>query len=193
MGFAPSYGWWRSRTSFGQKYAISGDTVLVVGRDDVYNGIKSDSLYVFACNGAELCRWSRLWPVMEHQETFLPKHCHQHWLSSGGNYSNFVCGNSRDLTYVFASNGTERVQMARIVANAGAAGDYFGICVAISGDTLVVGAYSDDDSGNFSGSTFVFPTLALDEYLAKLVANTGAAEHGFGLCFHQRWHYSDGN
>ena len=33
--------------------------------------------------------------------------------------------------------------------------DYFGK-VSVSGDTVVVGAYADDDAGNSSGSAYVF-------------------------------------
>ena len=48
--------------------------------------------------------------------------------------------------------------MAKLTAADAAAGDWFGISVAIDGDTVVVGAYYDDDGGSYSGSVYVFRT-----------------------------------
>ena len=45
---------------------------------------------------------------------------------------------------------------AKLTAADGAADDEFGISVTIDGDTLVVGAYQDDENGDNSGSAYVF-------------------------------------
>ena len=45
---------------------------------------------------------------------------------------------------------------AKLTARDGAAGDFFGYSVSISGDTVLVGAYGDDDKGSKSGSAYVF-------------------------------------
>ena len=50
--------------------------------------------------------------------------------------------------YVFVRQGATWAQQARLSALDGAAGDRFGAAVALSGDTLVVGAYSDDLGAN---------------------------------------------
>ena len=47
-------------------------------------------------------------------------------------------------------------QTAKLTASDGAEGDYFGISVSISGNTVVVGANGDDDNGSTSGSACVF-------------------------------------
>ncbi|MCK4626903.1 MAG: FG-GAP repeat protein, partial [Phycisphaerae bacterium] len=47
-------------------------------------------------------------------------------------------------------------QQAKLTADDGAANDYFGISVAISGSYAVAGAQYDDDNGNQSGSAYVF-------------------------------------
>ena len=39
-------------------------------------------------------------------------------------------------------------QLAKLLANDGAAGDHFGVSVAISGATAIVGARQDDVNGN---------------------------------------------
>ena len=57
-----------------------------------------------------------------------------------------------DLTKNIEDEGFE----TKITASDGAESDYFGVSVAIDGNTLVVGAYNDDDNGNDSGSVYVF-------------------------------------
>ena len=63
----------------------------------------------------------------------------------------------------------------------GDAGDQFGGSVSLSGDTLVVGAYYDDDNGSAGGSAYVYTrtgsTWSLDQ---KLTAFDGAAFDEFG-------------
>ena len=44
----------------------------------------------------------------------------------------------------------------RLLSADGALKDTFGGSVAISGDTVLVGAYRDDDFGNLSGSVYAF-------------------------------------
>jgi hypothetical protein len=46
-----------------------------------------------------------------------------------------------------------------VVAGDGAASDSSGYSVAIDGDSLVVGAYGDDDKGSGSGSAYIFSSL----------------------------------
>ena len=46
--------------------------------------------------------------------------------------------------------------MAKLTASDGAEEDWFGRPVSINLDTLVVGAYFDDDGGDSSGSAYLF-------------------------------------
>ncbi len=47
-------------------------------------------------------------------------------------------------------------QLFKLLADDGAAQDYFGFSVAISGPTTIVGARKDDDNGTDSGSAYLF-------------------------------------
>ena len=47
-------------------------------------------------------------------------------------------------------------QLFKLLANDGAAGDLFGVSVAISGDITITGAFGDDSNGDFSGSAYLF-------------------------------------
>ena len=76
-------------------------------------------------------------------------------------------------------------QTAKLTAYDGATADSFGHAVAMDGDTVVVGAYRDDDNGLGSGSAYVF-TKPSDGWAdatetAKLTASDGAAGEYFGL------------
>lgn len=54
-------------------------------------------------------------------------------------------GSQSGSAYVFRYNGATWVEEAKLTASDGAAGDRFGHSVSISGETVVVGAYWDDD------------------------------------------------
>ena len=78
------------------------------------------------------------------------------------------------------------VNFEKLTAGDAAAGDFFGIHVAISGDTMVVGASGDDDETgpnriNFIGSAYVFVRSGTTwTQQAKLTASDGAAGDFFG-------------
>ncbi len=74
-------------------------------------------------------------------------------------------------------------ELAKLAAGDAAAGDEFGYSVAIDGNTVVVGAYGDDDAGSGSGSAYVFRTTdggATYDEVAKLTASDAAAIDLFG-------------
>ena len=76
-------------------------------------------------------------------------------------------------------------ESAELTATDGAELDKFGQSVAISGDTIVVGAYQNDDNGSNSGSAYVFekPTggwWADVNENAKLIASDAADSDLFG-------------
>ena len=94
--------------------------------------------------------------------------------------------------YVFtkpAAGWTSSTESAKLTATDGAAGDEFGISVAIDGDTVVTGAYRDDsmatdgDDGLDSGSVYVFdrdPESGKWSQTAKFTASNGDGGDGFG-------------
>jgi hypothetical protein len=92
----------------------------------------------------------------------------------------------RRLTQTTNDGGVEYLQRAKLTAGDGAADDVFGYSVSIDGDTVVIGAYLDDDKGSDSGSAYVFtrdtagnPTSGWTQ-VAKLTAGDGAVADRFG-------------
>ncbi len=70
-------------------------------------------------------------------------------------------------------------QLFKLAPDDGAVYDLFGASVAIDGETAVVGAYGDDDSGARSGSTYLFDATTGDQ-IFKLTPDDGAVEDRFG-------------
>lgn len=68
-------------------------------------------------------------------------------------------GSHSGSAYVFHYDGATWVQEAKLLACDGAASDFFGYSVSISGHTAVIGACGDDDNGDYSGSAYVFEDL----------------------------------
>ncbi len=67
--------------------------------------------------------------------------------------------NFRGSAYVFVRNNGIWVEQQKLVASDGAFGDRFGFSLAMSADTIVIGAFADDDDGVapfFRGSAYVF-------------------------------------
>ena len=73
-------------------------------------------------------------------------------------------------------------KVQKLLAGDGAADDMFGWSVAVSGDTAIIGAYGDDDKGDFSGSAYVFVRAADGTWSqqAKLTAADGEVGDYFG-------------
>ncbi len=79
--------------------------------------------------------------------------------------------------YVYdVSDGTE---ISRLVPDDGVINNEFGYSVAISGDTVLVGAYRDNINGSSSGSVYIFNASEGDQ-LFKIVPDDGAAGDQFG-------------
>lgn len=60
------------------------------------------------------------------------------------------------LPLVTAEGAITPTQQAKLTASDGAADDAFGVSVSLDGDTVVVGAWADDDKGATSGSAYVY-------------------------------------
>ena len=96
--------------------------------------------------------------------------------------SNDTNGNSnRGAAYVFTRSGTDWSQQAFLKASPSNGGDVFGTSVAISSDTLVVGARLEDTSAADSGAAYVFTRSGTDwSQQARLKASNAGAGDEFG-------------
>jgi hypothetical protein len=65
-------------------------------------------------------------------------------------------GNRSGAAYVFVHADDQWSQVAKLLADDGAAADALGWSVAVDGNNAIIGAYCDDDHGEDSGSAYVF-------------------------------------
>ena len=98
-----------------------------------------------------------------------------------GAYADDDKGTDSGSAYVFTRSGGTWSQQAKLTAADGAATDYFGLSVALDGDTALIGAQHDDDKGGNSGSAYVFTRSGGTwSQQAKLTAADGATSDMFG-------------
>ncbi|MDP6539356.1 MAG: hypothetical protein QF903_02740 [Planctomycetota bacterium] len=83
--------------------------------------------------------------------------------------------------YVFVRNAAGWSQQQKLVQADGEAGSWFGFSAAVSGDTIVVGAFKDDDAGVDAGSAYVFARAGTTwTQEAKLLPDAPSGEVEFG-------------
>lgn len=92
-------------------------------------------------------------------------------------------GESAGAAYIFKRNESDPnwTEQLKLIASDGAAEDFFGISVSISGSYAIVGAYLDDARGTNSGSAYIFRrngTSWVEQQ--KLLASDGATGDLFG-------------
>jgi hypothetical protein len=173
---------------FGVSVSITSDgPTVVVGAsrdDDVGHG--SGSVYVFVPTGSGWTEWT--------QQAKLIADDGSENASFGNSVSVFggtvavgapADDNSGLLSgsaYVFVRTGSSWSQEAKLTPSDGAEGDSFGFSVSVSADIVVVGALGDDDSGELSGSAYVFtPTQHGWLEREKLTASDGEAHKEYGI------------
>jgi uncharacterized repeat protein (TIGR01451 family) len=171
---------------FGDSVAVSGDTAIVgVPNDDVGSNADQGSAYVFVRSAGVWRQQQRLtasdgaagdmfgFAVAASGDTCVV-----------GAWQDDVVGSSpsQGSAYVFVRTGSTWSQQQKLSASDGASTDYFGVSVAVSGDTAVVGAaYNDVGADANRGSAYVFVRSAgIWSQQQQLLASDGAAEDLFG-------------
>jgi hypothetical protein len=130
---------------FGYSVAISGDTI-VVGAEGAVRA------YVYVRSGTS---WS------QQQKIVATGYQNDDFGWSVGIDGDYIAvgaqtRNSKGAAFVFVRSGTSWTQQAEFTGDSTSSGDVFGYSVAISGDTVAVGAKFDDDGGTNVGQVFVF-------------------------------------
>ena len=143
-----------ARDMFGESVSISGDTAIVGAMgDDEYRG----SAYIFEKVGGV---WMQQAKLLASDGAGGERFGESVSISGdtaivGAEFDDDL-GNFSGAAYVYEKVGGAWTQTAKLLASDGAADDWFGISVSISGDTAIVGACGDDDLGFNSGSAYAF-------------------------------------
>ncbi len=162
---------------FGTSVAISGTTAIVGASGDDDNGNASGSAYLFdTTTGRQIAK------LLPNDGAFSDFFGHSVAISGAtaivGAHMDDDNGSASGSAYLFDT--TTGAQIAKLLPDDGAEGDWFGFSVAISGATAIVGAFLDDDNGNTSGSAYLFDTTT-GAQIAKFLADDGAADDRFGF------------
>jgi len=157
---------------FGFPVAISGDTLVVAAVNDDTHGQASGVVYLFE---KPLGGWSGTLnedaKLLASDGTAFDTFGFSTAISGTrvlvGAQGNDDSGLQSGSAYVFKKplSGWSgiRNEAARLIPSDIAAGDLFGVPLAISGDTAVVGAQLDDDNGTDSGSAYIFEVVLTNQ------------------------------
>ena len=172
---------------FGDSVSVYNNTAVIGAASDDDNGSNFGSAYVFEKNSTG--HWTQKAKLLASDGAAF-----DYFGDSVSVYNNTAVigadfdddkGSNSGSAYVFEKNSTGHwPQKAKLLADDGAANDFFGYSVSVYNNTAVIGAYFDDgdDDGSSSGSAYVFEKNSTGHWTQKqkLLASDGAAFDNFG-------------
>jgi len=166
---------------FGFSVSVFGSYAIVGSPYDDDDGASSGGAYIF-----DLTTGNQIYKLTSSDANSLDQFGYSVGISS--NYAIVGVpydddnGASSGSAYIFDIN--TGLQIYKLTASDGASGDNFGKSVSISGDSVIVGADGNDDSGSGSGSAYIYSKDqgGVDNWgeVYKLLASDGASGDGFG-------------
>jgi len=152
---------------FGYSVSLDGDRALIGAHGD---RSESGSAYVFRFDGTS---WVEEAKLRANDAASNDNFGVAVSLSGDGAligaWGNADAGLVTGSAYLFRLEGTAWEQEAKIVPDDAAAGDGFGLSVALDGEGMLIGAYGDDDAGLSSGAAYLFEPMinvAIDDAAA---------------------------
>jgi len=143
--------------NFGWSVSVSGDTALISAYGDNHAGSYSGSAYVFVRSGVI---WAQEQKLTASDAAGVDLFGYSVSVSGDavliGAYGDKDAGTSSGSAYVFVRSAAVWSEEQKLTAGDGAEGDNFGRSVSLDGDTVLIGAPLDDDSGANNGSAYVF-------------------------------------
>ena len=161
---------------FGRSVAISGTTAIVGAWGSDAAGEDAGSAYLFdTVTGLQIGRLTA--DDAAAQDWFGFSVAISGAVAVVGAMGDDDAGAESGSAYLF--DLTEGEQIAKLTASDAEPGERFGMCVAVSGTTVIVGSSLDDDAGDGSGAAYLFDAVS-GEQIAKLTADDAAPGDGFG-------------
>ena len=167
---------------FGISVSIDGETVVVGAYAEDTGGADAGSAYVFTRSGTT---WTQQQKI---QASDLQVSDYFGWSVSISGDTVVVAANREDTggtdagaAYIFTRSGTTWTEQAKIQASDAQATDYFGYSVAISGDTVIVGAWKESPGAAAAGSAYIFTRSGTTwTQQAKILASDLERNDSFG-------------
>ena len=162
---------------FGVSVSVSGSIAIFGVWKDDDNGEDSGSAYLF-----DLTTNKQIFKLLADDGAASDRFGHSVAISDTvaivGSHHNNENGADSGSVYIF--DICTGKQIAKLLPNDGAAGDIFGISLAVSGITAIVGATGDDENGNNAGAAYLF-NISTGNQIAKLLPDDGAEFDLFGI------------
>jgi hypothetical protein len=169
---------------FGADVDIDGDTAAIAGSGSVFSDFPDGTVYVYRKEGTT---WTLEQSLTAHDDEPQAQDSFGFSLALSGN--TLVVGAMGDSTggviagaaYVYVRDGHTWSLQQKLIAGDAADFAQFGMSVDINGDTVVIGAFGDDDSGYATGAAYVYHRDGVTwTEQQKLKASDEAAESSFG-------------
>ncbi len=145
---------------FGHRLSVWGSVVIIGAYATDDYGSESGSAYVFRYDGSAWNEEAEL-----HSSDGVAGDRFGYALSLWGNtavvgaYGDDDRGPLSGSAYIFRYDGSSWYQADKVIAADGQREDWFGRCVSINGDVVLIGANGDDDNGAEAGSSYLFSTF----------------------------------
>lgn len=144
-------------TAFGRAVAIGDGYIVVSASGDAQGGEGSGACYVFRREGGKWVQQAKLTA----SDAAAGDRFGRSIAADGasiivGAFNDDDGGTDSGSAYVFTKDGDHWRQQAKLTAINAAAGDLFGISVALSGDYAVVGAIQQDEKAADAGAAYIF-------------------------------------
>ncbi|MCH7699131.1 MAG: hypothetical protein IH865_09375 [Chloroflexi bacterium] len=177
---------------FGISVAVSGDTAVVGASGEDARGIGAGAAYVFQRNRGGADDWGEVKKLVASDAQAFDEFGISVAVSGDtavvGAVGEDAGGIGAGAAYVFRRNeggAGNWGQVKKLTASSAQASDEFGISVAVSGDSAVVGARGEDAGGSNAGAAYVFERARGGASnwgrVKKLVASDAQAFDEFGV------------
>ena len=177
---------------FGYSVAVSGDTAVVGAFREDAGGSNAGAAYVFQRNEGGADNWGEVTKLTASDAGAGDLFGYSVAVSGDtaivGAYQEDAGGTDAGAAYVFERNeggAGNWGELKKLTASDAQAGDIFGVSVAVSGDTAVVGAFWEDAGGSDAGAAYVFQRDqgGTDDWgeVKKLIASDAGGSDFFGV------------
>jgi hypothetical protein len=170
-----------AKDRFGRSVSISGDTAIVGAVYDDDAGGNSGATYIFVRSGTSWTQQTKLTA----SDTTVGDWFGCSVAISGevaivGAWRDDDAGDASGSAYIFVRSGTSWTQQSKLIASNTAAYDNFGVSVAISGDTAIIGAFVVDFAYIFvrNGTSWMYMTMMPEVTQAQRISSCAAERVG---------------
>ncbi len=166
---------------FGWHVAIDGDTAIVGAMWDNDPGYETGSAYIYRRNGNG--DWIQTQEIRAFDTVRNDSFGFSVDMEGDIAVISAIGADPGGAAYIFQKDGNGVwAESQKIIPSDIDSGDSFGMSVAISGNTIVVGAQWDDDRGNNSGSAYIFRDNGNGTFVEidKIIGSGVGTDHSFG-------------